>query len=79
VQFIAIVSDWYGNGLTYKINDNSAANTTVRVLDQPQLFLGAGAVAMFDPAPSKLFFYNAITGGTTDAHVQILIGRKATS
>ncbi|MEY2586004.1 MAG: hypothetical protein QOD80_2030 [Verrucomicrobiota bacterium] len=75
VQFIAITSDFFSDKLTYKIN-SSAAATTVRKLDQPQLFMGKGAVSLFDAAPATLFFSNAAPG--QDAQVQILIGRDAT-
>lgn len=75
VQFIAITSDSFSDKLTYKIN-SSAAATTARKLDQPQLFMGKGAVSLFDAAPATLFFSNAAPG--SDAHVQILIGRDAT-
>jgi hypothetical protein len=72
VQFIAITSDFFGSDLTYKIN----SSTTARTLDQPHLFMGKGAVSLFDAAPATLFFSNAATG--QDAKVQILIGRDAT-
>lgn len=72
VQFIAIISDSYSEDLSFKIN----AATDVRTLDQPQLFMGKGAVSMFDAAPETLLFSNADTG--VDAKVQILLGRDAT-
>ena len=76
VQLIAIVSDWYGDDLTYKINNNGA---TSHKLDQPLLLTGTGAVSVFDAAPAKLFFSNATAGPkANDAKVQILIGRDAT-
>ena|SRR2546423_5850467 len=75
VQFIAITSDWFGDDLTYKINSNAAA-TVARKLNQPHLFVGTGAVSLFDAAPKTLFFSNAAPG--QDANVQILIGRDAT-
>ena len=79
VKLVAIVSDWYGDNLTYRINQSSAPPQ--RKLDQPHLLTGAGAVSFFyDPAhsadpPSELFFNNA---GSNPAFVQILIGRDAT-
>ena len=79
VQFIAIVSDWYGDDLSFKINVGTAANTDVFTLDRPLLFMGGGAVALFDPAPKLLFFNNGTSGATAkDANIQILIGRDAT-
>jgi len=78
VQFIAIVSDWFGDKLSYKINKKTA---DVRVLDQPHVLSGAGAVSLFDNAspPTALFFTNATSGATAkEAKVQILIGRDAT-
>lgn len=72
VQFIAIVSDAYSEDLSFKIN----AGTDVRTLDQPHLFMGKGAVSMFDAAPETLSFSNEASG--PDAKVQILIGRDAT-
>jgi hypothetical protein len=69
VQFIAIVSDSYSDDLSYTIN----AGTDDRTLDQPHLFMGKGAISMFDAAPAKLLFANA---SAQDAKVQILIGRK---
>jgi hypothetical protein len=78
VQFIAIVSDWFGDKLSYKINKKTA---DVRTLDQPHFLAGAGAVSLFDSAapPTALFFTNATSGATAkDAKIQILIGRDAT-
>ncbi len=76
VQFIAIMSDWYGNDLTYKINTTTATSFN---LNQPLLFIGADAVLLLGSAPTKLFFSNTTTGTTAkDAKVQMLIGRDAT-
>jgi hypothetical protein len=78
VQFIAIVSDWFGDDLTYKINKKTA---NARTLDQPLLLVGTGAVSLFDNAspPTALFFSNTSSGAKAkDAKVQILIGRDAT-
>ncbi|MEY2521157.1 MAG: hypothetical protein QOF24_2916 [Verrucomicrobiota bacterium] len=78
VQFIAIVSDWFSDKLTYKINKKTA---DARALDQPHLLAGAGAVSLFDSAapPATLFFTNASSGADAKpAKVQILIGRDAT-
>jgi hypothetical protein len=79
VQFITIVSDWYGDDLSFKINVGTAANTDAFPLDRPLLFMGEGAVALFDAAPKLLFFSNATSAATAkDANIQILIGRDAT-
>jgi hypothetical protein len=78
VQFIAIVPDWFGDDLTYKINKKTA---DARTLDHPHLLAGKGAVSLFDNAspPTALFFTNTTSGAKAkDAKVQILIGRDAT-
>jgi hypothetical protein len=78
VKFIAIVSDWFGEKLAYKINKKTA---DPRALDQPHLLAGAGAVSLFDNAspPTALFFSNSLSGADAKpAKIQILIGRDAT-
>jgi hypothetical protein len=82
VQFITIKSNWFGEHLTYKINDSTG---TKRMLDQPHLLFGKGAISLFADAvapgapPAKLFFTNVVSDPDTgDAKVQILIGRDAT-
>jgi hypothetical protein len=78
VQFLAIVSDWYGDDLSFKVN-SSTAGTDTFALDRPLLCMGKGGVALFDTAPKTLFFSNATSGATAkDANIQILIGRDAT-
>lgn len=72
VKFLAITSDRYGDGLTYKVN--AAANPRI-TLDQPHVLVGEGAVGLLDPAPTKLFFSTTLS---QDASVQILVGRDAT-
>ena len=75
-RFLAVLSDWFGEDLSYKIN--SAANP-VRILDEPHVFSGKGAVSIFDANPQKLFFSNATSGpDSKDALVHILLGRDAT-
>ena len=77
VQFLAIVSDWYGDDLSFKINSSTGTDTFA--LDRPLLCMGKGGVALFDTAPKTLFFSNATSGTTAkDANIQILIGRDAT-
>jgi hypothetical protein len=75
LNFIAIMSDWFGADLSYKINKKSS--TTTRVLDQPHLLTGKGAASLFsDPKPDKLFFTNSASGPKAKpANIQILIGR----
>ncbi len=71
-QFLAVKASAYDANLSYKVN--SAAGTAI-VLDAPHLFTGAGAVALLDPAPTKLFFSNS-TGA--DVTIDVLVGRDAT-
>ncbi len=72
VSLLMITSDGYDPPLTYKVND---AGHTARTLNQPQLFVGSGAVALLDPStPSSLFFSN---GPARDVRVSILVGRSA--
>jgi hypothetical protein len=72
VQFLLISSDQYAEGLTYKVNADSADAVE---LDGPQVLIGKGAVGLLDPEPKKLFFSNGLA---EDASVQILVGRDAT-
>lgn len=83
MQFIAIKSDWFGENLFYKINSDAGSP---RLLDQPHLLAGKGAISLFTDAPGvpppSLFFTNSSTPDDaiddSDAKVQILIGRDAT-
>ncbi len=72
VQLIAIMSDWYGDDLTYKINTGA----TIYKLNQPLLLFGEDAVTLFSNAPAKLLFTLAATA--KDSKIQILIGSHAT-
>jgi hypothetical protein len=75
VQFLAIVSDWYGDDLSFKINNGPDKV----ILDQPILCMGTGGVGLFNSAPKTLLFSNATTApAAKDANIQILIGRDAT-
>src|SRR5437762_11702693 len=75
VQLIAIMSDWYGDDLTYTINSGA----TTYKLDQSLLLTGTGAVSLFSTAPAQVSFSNGTTGQKAkDAKVQILIGHDAT-
>jgi hypothetical protein len=72
VTFLAITSDRYDPTLTYKVN---ADTNPAIALDQPHVLVGEGAVALLDPAPTRLFFSSSIAQNT---EVQILAGRDAT-
>jgi hypothetical protein len=72
VLFLLIQSDRYGEGLTYRVN---GAGDPV-VLDQPQFFLGAGAVGVLNAAPQTLEVENNLTVGEA-ARLEVLVGRKA--
>ena len=72
VQFLLIRSDRYGEGLTYKVNGAGAAVT----LDQPQFFLGTGAVGVLGAAPKTLEVENKLAS-TEDVSLEILVGRAA--
>lgn len=71
VSLLAIKSSWYGEKLKY-----GTANADT-VLDQPQLYLGAG-VAKLGNDIKKLQFKNESTGDSAkDAMLEILVGRRA--
>ena len=72
VLFLLIRSDRYGAGLTYKVNGAGAAV----VIDQPQFFLGTGAMSLFSDAPKTLEVENKLTS-SEDAKLEILVGRTA--
>lgn len=76
VKFLLIVSDWYGEALSYKVNSDAG---TPFELDEPHLLIGKGATAMLDPAPTKLVFTNTSDPDAEGANIQILVGRNATS
>lgn len=73
IRFLLISSDLYEN-LTYTPKDGVAGATEID-LDAPQVFLGAGAVALLEKAPKQIVFKNS--DPANDATVQILVGRKA--
>lgn len=84
IQFLSITSDFYGERLVYKVN----AATAEIPLDQPQIFAGAGAMALLDPPdgtdPSKLTFTlfpapGDPPPGPEKASVRILVGWNAVS
>jgi hypothetical protein len=71
VVFVAVSSDLYDAGLTYKVDGSS----DVHALDAPHVLLGAGAVGFMNGGtpPQKLTFSSALA---KDANVQIVVGRK---
>jgi hypothetical protein len=76
VLVLMIATDQPSEDLTYKVNDSGADPIP---LDQPvHAYFGAGPLALLDAAagPNTLFLSNS-TGDT--AHVQVLVGRRATT
>lgn len=73
VQFLLISSDQYSADLSYKVNEDTADAIK---LDALQLLIGDGAVGLLGAAPEKLLFSNNLG---SDASIQILVGRKATT
>jgi hypothetical protein len=74
VQLLLVKSDKYGDKLTYKVSE--AATQTIK-LDALQFFMGEGAVGLLGATPpQKLLFSNQLG---SDASVEILVGRKATT
>lgn len=71
VRLLIVKSSQYGAALKYTVN----TGTTDRVLDEPHVLIGTGAVGLFGSEPTKLFFDNALGA---DAQIQILVGRDAT-
>ena len=72
VLFLLIQSNRYGEGLTYRVNGAGDAI----VLDQPQFFLGAGAVGVLGATPQTLEVENNLAVAA-DARLEVLAGRKA--
>jgi hypothetical protein len=72
VTFLMITSDnYHESDISYTVD----AETTVIRLDSPQLFVGAGVMALFGGGPGSLIFTNT----TNDpANIRILVGRDAT-
>jgi hypothetical protein len=73
VKLLLISSDQYDADLTYKVNVGTADAVK---LDAQQLLTGDGAVGLLGAPPEKLLLSNGLD---TDAAVQILVGRKATT
>ncbi|HVK39997.1 MAG TPA: hypothetical protein VNA88_15805 [Candidatus Kapabacteria bacterium] len=72
VTFLMITSDIYHESdLSYTVD----AETTVIRMDSPQLFVGAGIMALFGGGPGSLIFTNTTN---EPANIRILVGRDAT-
>lgn len=67
VLVFAIISDNYSN-ITYKVG--SLANPAVS-LGNAQFWRGRGMIDYLPAAPDTLYFSN---GGSSDAHVQVVVG-----
>lgn len=74
VVLLAIVSNWYGDTITYKVNED----TNIFKLDQPHLLFGNSSVIMLDSKPKQLkFSYVTAPASKLDSvQIQILIGLK---
>lgn len=75
VVLLAIVSNWYGDTITYKVNEAK----DVFKLDQPHLLLGNSSVTMLDSKPKQLkFSYSKPTPDNKldSVQIQILIGLR---
>lgn len=72
VTFLMITSDnYHESDISYTVD----ASPTVIQLDAPQLFVGAGIMALLGGGPGSLTFTNS----TNDpANIRILVGRDAT-
>ncbi|MDJ0601901.1 MAG: hypothetical protein QNJ37_24050 [Crocosphaera sp.] len=81
VNFLLIKSSEYtppdapnDKQLTYKIDDKPAIN-----LDQPQIYLGAGAISSLLGDVKKITFENKLESSEPiTANIEILVGRDAT-
>lgn len=71
-SLVVITASEYDATLTYKVNSDTGTEIE---LDGPHVLVGAGAVALLDPAPASLFFSNGLT---EDVTVSVLVGRDAT-
>jgi hypothetical protein len=79
VGFLLIRSSLYGSEITYKANNGTIDSTSI-TLDEPQCFLGTGAISVLGGSPKILKFSNAHPASATDkkALIEILVGRDAT-
>ncbi len=72
IHMLLIRSNKYSDALTFKVHETGATPVS---LDQPQLYLGKGAVGLLGAQVDKLFFSNATT---EDANIEIFVCRDAT-
>lgn len=72
VKVIFITSDRY-TSLTYTVDSVGISHT----LDGPQLFLGAGQIALMGGVPNTLIFTNADAVVGHDANIRVIVGRTA--
>lgn len=78
IEFLLIKSDFYGNELTYKVNDPNGK--IYFELDEPLLLTGKGAISLFGDVPQKLYFTNSTSGDEAkDIKIEILVGRNMAS
>ena len=71
VVFVMVNSDRFDAGLTYVVD----GGTDAHALDAPHVLLGSGAVGFMNAGapPQTLTFSSTLA---TDAHVQVVVGRK---
>lgn len=74
VVLLAIISDLYGDAITYTVND---ANDKI-ILDQPRLLIGKSSVAMLSSTPKQLKFSykNPEPDSQDNVEIKIFIGLK---
>lgn len=77
VNLLLIKSNLYGPNITYKASDGTNDSVSI-TLDDPQIFLGSGAVSLLTVAPKILKFKNNHTEQDKKAFIEILVGRDAT-
>lgn len=71
VQILLITSSVYDDKLTYKVD----GGTDIK-LDQPQVLVGDGAVALLNQTQKEFVFKNELEPAA-DASIQIFVGRNA--
>jgi hypothetical protein len=77
IRLLVIKSSLYGSQITYHARDGTTDSDDV-TLDGPQVFIGAGAIALFAVAPKMLEFSNTNSDPAKKAQIEILVGRDAT-
>lgn len=77
VNFLLIKSNLYTE-LTYTVSDGTK-NSSPIALDEPQVYLGVGAISLLNVAPKSIKFKNEnTTDSNKKAEIEILVGRDAT-